>query len=57
MSGKPKLDDPAQSQRFLDLAKELEAEGGGRALENAVRHLAKQSPEPRRKVGKKARKK
>lgn len=52
---KPKQDDPTQSKRFLDLAKELEAEGDEGSLEASVKRLGKHSPEPRRKLGKKAR--
>lgn len=50
----PKADDPAQSQRFLDLAQEIGADTQDEALEGAVRQLASHPPEPRRKVGKKA---
>ncbi len=50
----PKPDDPAQSKRFLDLAKQLEADGADNDLANAVRTLApqKRAPEPRRQSGK-----
>lgn len=54
MTRAPKPDDPAQSKRFLDLAKELEAEAEDEPLETSVRRLAQRSPEPRRKLGKKA---
>ncbi len=47
-------DDPAQSKRFLDLAKELEAEVEDEPLDASVRRLAQHAPERRRKVGKKA---
>jgi hypothetical protein len=58
MTRRPTLqpDDPTQSQRFLDLAKELEAEAEDEPLETSVRRLVQHAPEPRRKVGKKARK-
>jgi hypothetical protein len=49
-----KPDDPAQFQRFLDLAKEIGADAPEEALEGSVRRLAEHPPEPRRKVGKKA---
>jgi len=39
---KPKPDDPAQSERFHDLAKELEADGTADVLEKAVKTLAPQ---------------
>jgi len=39
---KPKPDDPAQSKRFHDLAKELEADGTADDLEKAVKTLAPQ---------------
>jgi hypothetical protein len=53
-------DDPAQSKRFLELAKELGAEGDAKALEKSVRHLAhpkrsvskEPSPTPRKKATK-----
>lgn len=48
MSREPKSDDPAQSQRFRDLAKEVEADGTKSALEEAVKGLATQ-PKPTRK--------
>ena len=57
MPAKPKPDDPAQSKRFLELAKEIEADADAKALEGSVRLLAAQPPEPRRKVGKRAPKK
>ena len=51
---KPKQDDPAQSKRFLELAKELEADADERDLEASVRRLGKHAPEPRRTLGRKA---
>ena len=53
---KPKLahDDPDQSKRFLDLAKELEVDADDRDLKASVKRLAEHVPEPRRKLGKKA---
>jgi hypothetical protein len=50
-----KPDNPAQYQRFIELAKELGAEEG-EDIDAAVRRLASQKPEPRRKVGKAAKK-
>jgi hypothetical protein len=50
---KPKPDDPAQSKRFLKLAKELDADADERDLEASVRRLGKHAPEPRRRLGKK----
>lgn len=50
----PKPDDPAQSQRFRELAKALEADDDVEALKNletVVRKLADLPPEPRRKLG------
>ena len=49
----PKQDDPAQSKRFIDLAKELGLEEGD-DIDAPVRHLAGQAHEPRRKLGKEA---
>ena len=51
---RPKPDDPEQSKRFLDLAKEIGADAPAEALEGSVRRLAALPPEPRRKVGKEA---
>lgn len=50
----PKPDDPVQSKRFLELAKEIEADADDQALEASVKRLAGHAPEPRRKLGKKA---
>jgi hypothetical protein len=52
----PKPDDPAQFKRFLELAKEVEADADDQTLRSSVKRLAAHSPEPRRKVGKKAKK-
>ena len=41
----PKPDDPAQSKRFLELAKEIGADGTKDDLEKAVRVLAPQKVE------------
>jgi hypothetical protein len=57
MPSKPKQDDPDQSKRFLDLAKEIGADAPAEALEAPVRQLAAHPPEPRRKVGKQAKRK
>ncbi len=54
MLPKPKQDDPAQSKRFLELAKELGSDAPAEALKGSVRRLAAHAPEPRRKVGKTA---
>lgn len=51
---KPSHDDPAQSKRFLELARELDADVDDNALEASVKRLGKHGPEPRRKIGKKA---
>ena len=51
-SRKAAQDDPEQSQRFRELARELGADGDGKALEGSVRRLAAHAPEPRRQVGK-----
>lgn len=42
---KPKPDDPAQSKRFLELAKEIGADGSKDDLARAVRLLAPQKVE------------
>jgi hypothetical protein len=36
----PKPDDPAQSQRFLDIAKEVGADADDEALERALKKIA-----------------
>ena len=56
-SAKP--DDPAQYQRFRDLAREVEADGDNAALDEAVTRLAKHERHPRptggtKKSGKRA---
>jgi len=40
----PKPDDPAQSQRFLDTAKEVGADTDDKALERAFKKITNQSP-------------
>jgi hypothetical protein len=52
----PKPDDPAQSHRFKELAKELEADDGEKDLRESVKRLGEHAPERRRKLGKKANK-
>jgi hypothetical protein len=42
MADAPKQDDPAQSQRFLDMAREVEAEEEGGAFENVFMKVASQ---------------
>jgi hypothetical protein len=37
---KPKADDPAQSKRFIDTAKEVEADDDAEALERAFSKIA-----------------
>jgi len=54
MARLPKQDDPEQSRRFLDLAKELGADDDENGLAASVERLARHSPEPRRELGKKA---
>jgi hypothetical protein len=39
----PKPDDPAQSQRFLDTAKEVRADTDDKALERALKKVADSS--------------
>lgn len=48
-----KPDDPDQSKRFKELAAELGADCDD-GLDASIQRLGKQTPEPRRKVGKKA---
>jgi len=48
---KPKVDDPEQSCRFLELAQEREAEGDSDALARAVKKLAglpREKPTPKK---------
>lgn len=40
----PKPDDPAQYQRFRDLAAEIEAEGSEEDVRQSVKNLAKHKP-------------
>jgi hypothetical protein len=48
MPAKPKPDDPAQYQRFRDLAAELEAEHGDeKAVDRAVKKLGKAPRHPK----------
>jgi hypothetical protein len=51
-----KADDPAQYQRFRDLAAELDAEGGDeKAVDRAVKRLGKapRHPKPAKKASRK----
>jgi hypothetical protein len=38
---KPKPDDPAQSKRFIDIAREVEADGDAKEFERAFKKVAK----------------
>ena len=38
---KPKPDDPAQSQRFIDMAREVEADESPEAAEDAIARIVK----------------
>ena len=42
----PKPDDPAQSQRFLDIAKEVGADRDDEALERALKKIVPLKKEP-----------
>jgi len=53
-TSRPKPNDPDQSKRFIELAKELGADGPDADLQAAIKQLGKHAPEPRRQVGKKA---
>ena len=44
----PKPDDVAQSQRFLETAREVEADEQSSAADAVMGKLAKQAPEPRK---------
>ena len=49
MTPKPKPDDKAQSKRFIDTAREVEADDGQTSAADAVMgQLARQVPEPRK---------
>jgi len=45
----PKPDDPAQYQRFLDLAKEIEANGSDEDVAAGVKRLAQLKRHPKRR--------
>lgn len=40
----PPPDDPAQSKRFIDMAREVEAEGSKEEFERAFKTVAKEKP-------------
>lgn len=40
----PKPDDPAQSKRFIDMARDVEAEGSRADLDRALAKIAKAKP-------------
>ncbi|CAN5677560.1 hypothetical protein BH10PSE6_BH10PSE6_37270 [soil metagenome] len=44
----PKPDDPAQYQRFRDLAAELEANGSDKDVAEGVKRLARHKPQKRK---------
>ncbi|MDE2227580.1 MAG: hypothetical protein KGL11_00880 [Alphaproteobacteria bacterium] len=46
MSGshRPKPDDPAQSKRFIEMARQVEAEGSKADLDRALTKIAKAKP-------------
>jgi hypothetical protein len=48
MAAKPKSDDKAQSRRFLDTAREIEADEESSAADQVMGRLVKQAPEPRK---------
>ena len=46
MARKPIKDDPRQSKRFLDLAKEVEATGDSESLERAIKKIGPRARVP-----------
>lgn len=48
MATKPKPDDRAQSKRFIETAREVEADEESSAADALLGRLAKQAPEPRK---------
>jgi len=48
MVAKPKPDDKAQSRKFIETAREVEADEEGSAADALLGRLAKQAPEPRK---------
>jgi hypothetical protein len=48
MAAKPKPDDKAQSKRFIDTAREIEADEESSGADAVMGRLAKQAPEPRK---------
>jgi hypothetical protein len=51
MGAKPKPDDKAQSKRFIETAREIEADEESSAADELMGRLAKQAPEPRKTTG------
>ncbi len=52
MDNEPKRDDPAQSQRFIDMAREVEASDKQGAFDSALMKVAimtPEAPQPERK--------
>lgn len=45
----PPRDDPAQSKRFIDMAREVEAEGSKEDLGRALKKIAPRSQQPQPK--------
>jgi hypothetical protein len=48
MADKPKPDDREQSRRFVETAREIEADDESSAADAIIGKLAKQAPEPRK---------
>jgi hypothetical protein len=53
MVAKPKLDDPAQSKKFIETARKIEVDEESSAADALLGRLAKQAPEPRKPLGRK----
>ncbi|MGA7786932.1 MAG: hypothetical protein WCA56_02070 [Xanthobacteraceae bacterium] len=51
MAAKPKPDDKVQSKRFIETAREVEADEDSSAADTLLGRLAKQSPKPKRTRG------
>lgn len=52
MTAKPKPDDSEQSERFIETARQVEADNeSAAAADEALGRLAKQKPEPRKAKG------
>jgi hypothetical protein len=43
---RPKPDDPAQSRRFIDMAREVEADDNEGAMDKALKRVARITPTP-----------